>query len=111
MKKGLITISFVVTSGLLAFGCSTAFVTSSNPLTPSKSPSNVFEAYLSSSPPPVDGFDFPVGNADARGSYTDIATGAIHNGWFVATKFGEHYSLGIHPAEDWNGAGGNDTDF
>jgi len=59
----------------------------------------------------ADGFDFPVGNVNGTGTYIDKATGIQHNGWLVATKFGEHYSLGIHPAEDWNGAGGGDTDY
>lgn len=59
----------------------------------------------------ADGFDFPVGDPDGKGSYTDRATGIKYPGWSVATKFGEHYSLGIHPAEDWNGTGGGDTDL
>jgi len=61
--------------------------------------------------PAADGFDFPIGDINGKGAYTDKATGKQHNGWFVATKFDEHYSLGIHPAEDWNGAGGGDTDY
>ena len=60
---------------------------------------------------PADGFDFPFGNPDGKGSYIDRATGRNHNGWYVATRFAESYSLGIHPGEDWNGAGGGNTDL
>lgn len=63
------------------------------------------------SAPAADGFDFPTGNAEGTGTYMDAATGMRHNGWRVATQFAEEYSLGIHPGEDWNGAGGGDTDL
>jgi murein DD-endopeptidase MepM/ murein hydrolase activator NlpD len=58
----------------------------------------------------ADGFDFPVGNVDGQGSYTSKLNGKTYNGWYVAAKFGELYSLGIHPGEDWNGKGGGNTD-
>jgi murein DD-endopeptidase MepM/ murein hydrolase activator NlpD len=84
----------------------------SDPFQPSEpTPSNVFDAYLQASAPPADGFDFPVGNADGKGPYVDRSNGRKHNGWFIATTFGEHYKLGIHPGEDWNGNGGGDTDI
>jgi murein DD-endopeptidase MepM/ murein hydrolase activator NlpD len=70
-----------------------------------------FDAWLASEFPAADGFDFPVGDADGRGSYTDMRTGRSYDGWRVSTRFGEHYSLGIHPGEDWNGTGGGDTDL
>ena len=35
----------------------------------------------------------------------------MYDGWYVATRFGERYSLGIHPGEDWNGTGGGNTDL
>jgi len=54
---------------------------------------------------PADGFDFPFGDPDGKGSYTDKATGRTHNGWYVATRFTEKYSMGIHTGEDWNGSG------
>jgi murein DD-endopeptidase MepM/ murein hydrolase activator NlpD len=60
---------------------------------------------------PADGFDFPVGNPDGKGVYKDSSTGKHYNGWYVATKFAEEYSLGIHPGEDWNGSGGSNTDL
>ncbi|MCI0662539.1 MAG: peptidoglycan DD-metalloendopeptidase family protein [Acidobacteria bacterium] len=66
---------------------------------------------MSSEAAPADGFDFPFGNADGKGSYIDRATGRTHNGWYLATRFAESYSLGIHPGEDWNGAGGGNTDL
>lgn len=69
-----------------------------------------FAAWLSADFPVADGFDFAVGNADGRGGYTDSRTGRSYDGWHVATHFAEHYSLGIHPGEDWNGTGGGDTD-
>jgi hypothetical protein len=37
--------------------------------------------------------------------------GKRHNGWYVATRFNERYQMGLHPGEDWNGAGGGDTDL
>jgi murein L,D-transpeptidase YafK len=61
--------------------------------------------------PPSDGFDFPFGSPDGKGSYTDKATGKVHDGWYIATHFAEKYSLGIHPGEDWNGSGGGNTDL
>ena len=72
---------------------------------------NVFDKYLSEELPPADGFDFPFGRGDGTGSYTDSATGKQHDGWYIATRFGETYSLGIHPGEDWNGNGGGNTDL
>ena len=72
---------------------------------------NAFDAYLNSAFPPADGFDFPFGNGDGRGSYNDRATGQRYDGWYVATHFAESYSLGIHPGEDWNGSGGGNTDL
>jgi hypothetical protein len=70
-----------------------------------------FDAYLDPTIPPTDGFDFPVGDEDARGAYIDPASGKRHSGWYVATAFNEAYALGLHPGEDWNGSGGGDTDF
>lgn len=77
--------------------------------TPAPEP-DPFERYLRADIPVADGFDFPVGDADGRGSYVDASTGRSHDGWYVATAFGEEYSLGIHPGEDWNGTGGSNTD-
>ncbi len=57
-----------------------------------------------------DGFDFPVGNKDGKGSYTS-QQGKSYSGWYIAVKTAETYSLGIHTGEDWNGTGGGDTDF
>lgn len=75
------------------------------------STSNPFDDFLQNDFMPADGFDFPFADIDGKGAYTDKATGKTHNGWYVATKFGEKYSLGIHPAEDWNGNGGGNTDL
>jgi hypothetical protein len=60
---------------------------------------------------PADGFDFPFGDGEGGGSYTDAATGKRYAGWYKATRFAEEYSLGIHTGEDWNGEGGGNTDL
>ena len=70
-----------------------------------------FDGYMRADFAPADGFDFPFGDGDGGGSYTDLATGKRHAGWYVATHFAEKYTLGIHTGEDWNGAGGGDTDL
>ncbi len=72
---------------------------------------NPFDDYLATEATPADGFDFPFGDANGKGPYVDKATGQSHNGWYIATRFAEQYSLGIHPGEDWNGVGGGDTDL
>lgn len=72
---------------------------------------NVFDEFLKADFPAADGFDFPVGNADGKGGYVDKATGKRYDGWKISTQFLEKYDLGIHPAEDWNGTGGGDTDL
>lgn len=77
----------------------------------SETEQNVFDRFLKADFEPADGFDFPIGDADAKGNYTDKATGKNYNGWFIATQFTEEYDLGIHPGEDWNGAGGGNTDL
>ncbi len=72
---------------------------------------NPFDNYLATEATPADGFDFPFGDVNGKGPYVDKATGQRHNGWYLATRFAEQYSLGIHPGEDWNGVGGGDTDL
>ncbi|NOT59870.1 MAG: peptidoglycan DD-metalloendopeptidase family protein [Acidobacteria bacterium] len=69
------------------------------------------DSYLRTEYPPADGFDFAIGDANGKGAYVDAATGKQHEGWYVATKFNEQYALGLHPAEDWNGRGGGNTDM
>src|SRR5262245_55390426 len=73
-------------------------------------PPDVFADYLATPYWPADGFDFPVGDRDGAGTY-EGSDGRTHRGWYVATKFGEDYALGIHPGEDWNGRGGGNTDL
>jgi murein DD-endopeptidase MepM/ murein hydrolase activator NlpD len=106
----------MLVSALLFFpGCGS--VNEARPSSPpeaarvSPRPAHAFDDYLQNETPPADGFDFPLGDADGKGHYTDSATGKRHEGWYVATHFAEHYSLGIHPGEDWNGRGGGNTDF
>jgi hypothetical protein len=78
---------------------------------PTAPASDPFDAWLLSDLPVADGFDFSVGDADGHGGYTDKQTRRAYEGWYVATKFAEHYALGLHPGEDWNGTGGGDTDL
>ncbi|HEX8119063.1 MAG TPA: hypothetical protein VF521_17425, partial [Pyrinomonadaceae bacterium] len=70
-----------------------------------------FDGYMRAEFAPADGFDFPFGDGEGGGSYTDPATGKRYGGWYVATHFAESYSLGLHTGEDWNGAGGGNTDL
>ena len=80
--------------------------------TPSETASrNKFDEYLSTELPPADGFDFPLGDADGKGGYTDKATGKTYGGWSVSVHFGQNYSYGIHPAEDWGGTGPSASDL
>lgn len=67
--------------------------------------------FLDTPYPPADGFDFPLGEGEAKGAYIDLATQKKHEGWYIATKFIEQYALGLHPGEDWNGKGGGNTDL
>jgi len=85
--------------------------TTSNPPHQQRTSSNVFDNYLNTDLPPADGFDFPVGDANASGPYKDVATGIEYRGWRIATHFAENYELGIHTGEDWNGNGGGNTDL
>ena len=70
-----------------------------------------FDEYMRAEFAPADGFDFPFGDGEGGGSYTDPATGKRYNGWYVATHFAEQYSMGLHTGEDWNGSGGGNTDL
>jgi murein DD-endopeptidase MepM/ murein hydrolase activator NlpD len=110
-QSDLIIIYLSLASALLSSACANHNGIQPNPTQPSHSRANIFDEYMNAEAPPADGFDFPIGNSDAEGIYTDKATGKQHNGWYVATRFAEEYSLGIHPGEDWNGAGGGDTDL
>jgi murein DD-endopeptidase MepM/ murein hydrolase activator NlpD len=84
----------------------------SQPTSTSKpAPNNIFDEFLRADFNPADGFDFPFGNEDGKGSYLDKATGQTHQGWYIATNFGENYRFGIHTGEDWNGNGGGNTDL
>ena len=83
----------------------------STPARASETTTNVFDDYVRSDSATADGFDFPFGRGDGGGSYEDKATGKRHDGWYMATRFAETYSLGIHPGEDWNGSGGGNTDL
>ncbi len=97
-----------------AAGCGAKSETtpSTNETIPSTTPpQDPFDDFLNVDVTPADGFDFPFGDLDGKGVYTDKATGKIHNGWYIATRFTEKYSLGLHTGEDWNGSGGKNTDL
>jgi murein DD-endopeptidase MepM/ murein hydrolase activator NlpD len=79
------------------------------PANPNSS-SNVFDEYLRTEFPPADGFDFAVGDREGKGPYEDKVTGVQYAGWYVATHFGDNYSYGIHPGEDWSGLGPSNSD-
>jgi murein DD-endopeptidase MepM/ murein hydrolase activator NlpD len=70
-----------------------------------------FDGYMRAEYAPADGFDFPFGDGEGGGAYTDAATGKRYAGWYVATHFAEQYSFGLHTGEDWNGAGGGNTEL
>lgn len=59
----------------------------------------------------ADGFSFPFGDGKGSGDYVALSDHKKHSGWYIATKTGESYRLGIHTGEDWNGNGGGDSDF
>src|SRR5262245_12969613 len=94
---------------LPAIGCGAR--NESSPATTTSTSQNPFDDFLNADVTPADGFDFPFGDPDGKGSYTDKVTGKTYTGWYVATRFAEKYSMGIHTGEDWNGAGGGDTDL
>jgi len=68
-------------------------------------PGNVFEDYLKTEFPAADGFDFAIGDRDAKGPYVERATGRSYPSWYVATHFADVYGYGIHTGEDWSGTG------
>ena len=53
--------------------------------------------------PVASGFDFPVGDKNAKGW-----NGVNDKGWYIASGFLRPF---FHPGEDWNGLGGGNTDF
>lgn len=73
--------------------------------------SNIFDQYLRADFAPADGFDFPVGDSDGKGGFIDKTSGKRYENWNVTKKFTEEDSFGIHTGEDWNGAGGVNTDL
>ena len=105
---------FLVCVPLLTVSCNRGPAGTSRSPSPSASPlvsQNVFDEFLRNEMLPADGFDFAVGDEDAKGAYRDKASGKSYAGWYVATNFAEAYRLGIHTGEDWNGTGGGNTDL
>ncbi len=60
--------------------------------------------------PVADGFDLPLGDGHGGGRYR-APDGRTHRGFRISTHFGEKYSLGLHPGEDYNGRGGGNSDL
>ncbi|MEI8203475.1 MAG: L,D-transpeptidase family protein [Bacteroidota bacterium] len=58
-----------------------------------------------------DGFDYPVGNRDGKGSYVSLTDGKTYDSWYNSTAFAAEYKLGIHTGIDLNGSGGGNTDL
>ena len=84
-----------------------AFMPAAHPSNPSSNPSpqqqtspNVFDPYLATDIPPADGFDFPVGDANASGPYNDIATGIEYQAGASLLTLQKTMSFGIHTGED-----------
>jgi murein DD-endopeptidase MepM/ murein hydrolase activator NlpD len=102
--------------GLVLIGVLLSFTACSKSIPVNNSPSaqssqKNFDSYLSTDIAPANGFDFPVGDTNGKGAYKDLASGIQYDGWYIAVHFNESYSLGIHTGEDWNGAGGGNTDL
>lgn len=57
-----------------------------------------------------DGFDFPVGDKNATGTYT-AKDGKKYAGWSATGKIGELNKTEIQTGENWNGKGGGNTDL
>jgi Peptidase family M23 len=108
-----VIIRLLLSLALMAFAAGCGAKNGSPPTTTSSQTSsqNAFDNYLDADFTPAEGFDFPFGDPDGKGSYADKATGKTHDGWYVATRSTEKYSLGIHTGEDWNGNGGGNTDL
>ncbi len=111
-----IAIWFFALLSVMALGCSEKRLTAPSPTLAevadeSGAQPTTLDNYLEADILPADGFDFPVGSPDGKGFYEDRASGKQFDGWYIATRFAETYSLGIHPGEDWNGSGGGNTDL
>jgi len=59
----------------------------------------------------ANGFDFPVGNVDGKGSYISLIDKKKYDSWYVAVATGDQIKFGIHTGEDWTGSGGSNTDL
>jgi murein DD-endopeptidase MepM/ murein hydrolase activator NlpD len=104
-------VSFLVLISFLSACSSRPNRTTGQLATSQSTATDPFDAYMASSFPVADGFDFAVGDANGQGSYIDNSTGKEYHGWYVAVQFAEQYSLGIHTGEDWNGNGRGSTDL
>lgn len=103
---------YLIFVGVLLFACSSNEKGEENKISFSKllldaetDSVNIFDTLL------VNGFDFPVGNRDGKGKYTSKTDGKEYDSWYIASKFAESYSLGIHTGVDYNGTGGGNTDL
>jgi len=100
-KKCLI----IIASGSLLVACSRTPESARLARQTQTTADNVFDKYLEIGIAPADGFDFPVGGSEAKEPYRDNVTGKQYSGWYIATRFADIYSYGIHTGEDWSGGG------
>ena len=101
----LATAAVTLAVAAICSGCGKTSPASRNQPQPSANISTRFDEYLRTDFPPSDGFDFAVGDRDGKGPYDEKVTGKRYSGWYVATRFGDNYSYGIHTGEDWSGNG------
>ena len=74
MKIRLLTFPIMLGAALLVFGCRQEAPPA--PANQNSERGNPFDNFLHTEITPADGFDFPFGDPDGKGSYTDKATGA-----------------------------------
>lgn len=101
----------LIAVALLSSGCTSRPTSQPSTARSSTASHNKFDEYFNTELPPADGFDFPLGDANGKGGYTDKASGQRYSGWGVSVHFGQYYSYGIHPAEDWGGSGPPSSDL
>ena len=58
-----------------------------------------------------DGFDYPIGNKNGKGSYVSALNGKTYYGWKINTPFLQSNELNLKTGVDWKGIGGQDTDL
>ncbi len=106
--KILVPFFFLIVAVVLVYGLSGRYKKASSAFL-SGNNFSLREALFDSSL--ADGFDFPFGDGNGGGNYTDLKTKKKYSGWYVAVGTAVNYELGIHTGEDWNGKGKGNTDL